>query len=182
MLKMSAARVSEPETMQDTGKTVPWLQEGHSENKPHHVFGDEESMPHHGVWEGVWGWLNGRQETAAKAFRSPHTVAQLASTLATSSNEVDCVDAGHSLGLVVHAHGDGADAALAALSESFQSPRERSRRAAMHGLTAAGDAAVPFLLSQITFGQVCLQMQNTFMHLHLFGFCQTGAITQVNRG
>ena len=111
MFKLNAARVSEPE------ESVSWLQEESAhESLPHHAFGDRESMPHHGVWEGVWGWLNGRQGSAAAGFRSPHSVAVLAQTLATSDSEVDCVDAGYSLGLLVHKGGSDAAAALSALS------------------------------------------------------------------
>ena len=150
MFKLNAARVSEPSS------APSWLHD--HDTAPHHAFGDHDSMSHHGVWEGVWGWLNGRQDAAAQ-FQSPHSVESLARTLATSSSEVDCVDAGYSLGLLVHKAASGAESgtALAALEQSFLSARERSRRASMHGLGAAGDAAVPFLLTQLTFEDEAVQ-------------------------
>ena len=148
MFKLNAARVSEPRV---TGGPS-WLHEGDIDS-PHHLFGDHASMAHHGVWEGVWGWLKGQDEAAAAQFQSPHSIESLRRTLATSSSEVDCVDAGYSLGLLVHKAATIADrdAALSALQSSFLSGRERSRRASMHGFGAAGDAAVPFLLKQLTF-------------------------------
>jgi hypothetical protein len=148
MFKLNAARVSEPRI---TG-SPSWLHEGDIDG-PHHLFGDHASMAHHGVWEGVWGWLKGQDEAAAAQFQSPHSIESLRHTLATSKSEVDCVDAGYSLGLLVHKAATIAerDAALSALQSSFLSGRERSRRASMHGFGAAGDAAVPFLLRQLTF-------------------------------
>ena len=148
MFKLNAARVSEPRIAGGPS----WLNVGDTDS-PHHAFDDPESMAHHGVWEGVWGWLKGQEEAAAAQFHSPHSIEALRDTLATSNSEIDCVDAGYSLGLLVHKANTVADreAALIALQRSFVSGRERSRRASMHGFGAAGDAAVPFLLSQLTF-------------------------------
>lgn len=154
MFKLNAARVSEPRC----ASSPPWLHQGDTDS-PHHRLGDSESMAHHGVWEGVWGWLKGQDEAAAAQFQSPHSIESLSHILATSSSEVDCVDAGYSLGLLVHKAYTVADrdAALKALQRSFLSGRERSRRASMHGLGAAGDAAVPFLLRQLTFDDTEVQ-------------------------
>ena len=148
MFKLNAARVSEPRIAGGPS----WLNVGDTDG-PHHAFGDPESMAHHGVWEGVWGWLKGQEEAAAAQFHSPHSIESLCHTLGTSNSEVDCVDAGYSLGLLVHKANTVAnrEAALIALQRAFLSGRERSRRASMHGFGAAGDAAVPFLLSQLTF-------------------------------
>ena len=138
MFKLNAARVSEPAVpLLPAGTPASWASAEAA--APHHQADDRRSAAHHGVWEGVWGWLHGRQLAAAEAFQSLQPVEVLAATLVGSESELDCVEAGCSLGLLAQA-GDGA--ALAALVGGFGSRRERSRRASMHGLGLAGDAAV----------------------------------------
>jgi hypothetical protein len=98
------------------------------------------------IWSAMWRWLRGSPMPTPAELEDRSNDAHV-STILSSRKELDRVGAGYALGKQA-AGGD--HTALAALIELLQTAHDNGRRAAMYGLAASGDAAVPQLASVIT--------------------------------
>ena len=120
MFKLNMARVSEPVLVsaggntQSTGALLPEL-----------LRAESTAEQHRPVWTSTLAWLQG---STAPPPPLP-LLEDAAMSVETADSEVEAVNAAVALGL------DGGTVAVAALGRAFASAdRERSRRAAMHGL------------------------------------------------
>ena len=103
------------------------------------------------IWSAMWRWLRGSPmptsaEVAMASGAGRGNDAHVGTVL-SSPKELDRVGAGYALGNQA-ARGD--DTAVLALMELLQTGSNNARRAAMYGLAASGDVAVPHLTSLIT--------------------------------
>ncbi len=121
------------------------------------------------IWSALWRWLRGSpMPTSAEVTLAPGTAHDIdvhVSTVLSSPKELDRVGSGYALG---NQAAGGDNTALAALMELLQTGHNNARRAAMYGLAASGDMAVPELASLITSlieasGQVDVATQNVIV-------------------
>ncbi len=121
------------------------------------------------IWSAMWRWLRGSpMPTSAEVPLASGTARgneMHVSTVLSSPKELDRVGAGYALG---NQAAGGDHTALAALLELLQTGHNNARRAAMYGLAASGDMAVPQLASLITSlistsGQANIATQNVIV-------------------
>ena len=135
----SVARVSDP-----AGPTAGlWVPDPQPQARP---FDHVDAPPeHHAVWEHMFEYMGG----PPPAIPDTLDPTQLERTIRSSGGEMTRLGAGYLLGGMVrkHAADSAGIGALRSLQRLLLDPAETFRRAAAYGLTAAGPAALPWLLS-----------------------------------
>jgi hypothetical protein len=104
------------------------------------------------IWAAMWRWLRGEapppppvpRPLSGSSGGSAHDLHHLTATMVGSRREIERIGAGYTLGA---AAGGGCGGSLAALLTLLREGAPPTRRAAMYGLAAAGDPAVPPLVA-----------------------------------
>eukprot|EP01043_Picozoa_sp_COSAG02_P040602 COSAG02_NODE_3299_length_6989_cov_8.204935_3_plen_477_part_00 len=155
----SVARVSDP-----AGPTARLWRDKSETDETDDPFGHVDGAPpeHKVVWQEMWDYMCGHAHGPRKALSFDGAAASLERTVVQSTSEMVRLGAAYELGKLV-ADNDGirttaretehnqtlqtAAMALRALQRLLTDPAEATRRAASYGLTAAGQAALPWLNS-----------------------------------